>query len=138
MTDAPPPYAAQPPAPGSRSKGLAIAALVLGLLGLLTSLFVVGGLFGLLAVILGIVGLRKANAGTADGKGLAIGGLVTGALAVVVAAAVLAVGGAFLARHGSDLQDLTTCLDRAGSDATAQQACQDEFNDRLGVTTTTP
>ena len=43
-------------------------------------------------MILGIVALVKVKNGTASGKGMAIGGIVTGALGMIAAAAVLVLG----------------------------------------------
>jgi hypothetical protein len=78
----------QPPAPLKGSNGLATAGFILGLLGLLGSwipiLNVFGIILGVLGVVLAGVGLarsKKANAG----KGLAIAGIVLGALAVIFA-----------------------------------------------------
>lgn len=68
-------------APDNRreGKGLSIAALVLGLLGL--ALFfvpLIGVLLGIVAVVLGVLGLRRA------GRGMAIAGIVLGALALII------------------------------------------------------
>jgi hypothetical protein len=65
-------------------KGLAIAALVLGLLSIPTLGCL--GIGALAAVILGIVALVKANREPHlyGGKGLAIGGIVSGALSVLI------------------------------------------------------
>lgn len=73
------------------SSGLAIASLVLGILGLLSGWAVFGGVLGLVGVILGIVALVKVKNGTASGKGMAIGGIVTGALGMIVAAVVMVI-----------------------------------------------
>jgi hypothetical protein len=62
---------------GRRSNGPAIASLILGLL------FCVPWLTGLLAIGLGIVGIRKARDPAVSGKGLAIAGLVLGIVNVV-------------------------------------------------------
>jgi len=79
----PPPgmgYPAQPgmPPPGApRSNGWALASLICGIAGcvpLITSLC---------AVIFGIVGIRKANATHAGGKGMAIAGLILGILGLI-------------------------------------------------------
>ncbi|WP_432476472.1 hypothetical protein [Nocardioides sp. GXQ0305] len=76
------------PVPPKGSNGLAIAGFVLGLLGLLTSwipfLNVVGIILGVLGVVLAGVGLAKSSKVNA-GKGLAIAGIVLGALAVIFA-----------------------------------------------------
>ena len=80
----PPPFGATPPTtvygiPPSprRSNGPAIASLVLGLLGC------VPWLTGFLAVVLGILGIRKARDPQVGGKGMAIAGLILGVLSFV-------------------------------------------------------
>lgn len=87
-----PPPTPQPglptPAPATGSNGLATAGFVLGLLGLLGSwiplLNILGIILGVLGVILAGIGLAKSKKAGA-GKGLAIAGLILGALAVVIA-----------------------------------------------------
>jgi hypothetical protein len=77
------PYGA-PPAGSSQSNGLAITSLVLGIVGLVTFWACGGGaLLGVGAVVLGILGLNKAKEMNDNGKGLAIGGIVTGGLAIL-------------------------------------------------------
>jgi prepilin-type processing-associated H-X9-DG protein len=75
----PPPLGSPPVAPGSSAKvqaiqtsGLAIASLVLGILG-----FCSGGLSGLVGVVLGVVALKKIRREPArlKGRGLAIAGI---------------------------------------------------------------
>jgi hypothetical protein len=84
----------QPPAPVQGSNGLATAGFILGLLGLLGSwipvLNILGIILGLLGVVLAGVGLAKARKANA-GKGLAIAGIVLGALAVIFAILINAV-----------------------------------------------
>lgn len=66
--------------------GLAVASLVLGILSLITlSLFLVGGLT---ALVLGIVALARARRQphVYGGSGLAVGGVVTSALSLVIGA----------------------------------------------------
>lgn len=83
---APPAPSPQPVAPKA-GNGLATAGFVLGLLGFLGSFIpvinVVGIVMGVVGAVLAIVGLMKSRT-TGSGKGLAIAGLVLGALAVVV------------------------------------------------------
>jgi len=71
----PPPAMPQPPAdPAARSgAGMSIAALVLGICAIIP---IVGALTGLAAIILGIVALATKR----KGAGMAIGGIVTGAV----------------------------------------------------------
>jgi hypothetical protein len=66
------------PGGGRRSNGPAIASLVLGLL------FCIPWLTGLLAILLGIIGMRKARDPSVGGKGLAVAGLVLGIVSVVL------------------------------------------------------
>lgn len=84
----------QPPTPAKGSNGLATAGFVLGLLGLLGSwipvLNILGILLGVLGVVLAGVGLAKSKKANA-GKGLAIAGIVLGAVAVIFAILVNAV-----------------------------------------------
>jgi len=83
---------------GSGSNGMAVASLVLGIIGLVTFWACgFGALPGLIAVILGIIGLQAANKQPGQPqRGLAIAGIVTGGLAVLVGvgfwAAVVAFG----------------------------------------------
>lgn len=82
----PPPPSPQPVAPKA-GNGLATAGFVVALLGFLGSFIPViniGGIvLGVVGAVLAVVGLVKSRT-TGSGKGLAIAGLVLGALAVVV------------------------------------------------------
>jgi hypothetical protein len=69
------------------TNGLAVAALVLGILGFVPPL-------GAAAIVLGVMALRQASRRNQGGKGLAIAGIVLGSLAVVSWVVVLV----FLAR----------------------------------------
>jgi hypothetical protein len=71
------PYVTPPPA--GASNGMAIAALVLGIL----SFFCVGPIVGVPAVVLGLIGLSKAKE-TGTGRGMSIAGIVLGAVGSVV------------------------------------------------------
>jgi len=67
----PSPVPSRPP-----SMGLAIASLVLGIVGIGLSLFLVGGLLGLIGIVLGIAHLRKKNRPAAmAGWGVGFGSL---------------------------------------------------------------
>ncbi|GAA2804679.1 DUF4190 domain-containing protein [Streptomyces showdoensis] len=77
----------QPPA--QPRNGLGTTALVLGIVGLVFAiipfLFWLGAILGLLALIFGIVGASRAGKGLATNKGMAVTGLVLGAVSVLVA-----------------------------------------------------
>lgn len=81
--------------PAELPKGLAIAALIFGILALVLFWTAFGGIIlGLVAIILGIVGMRKAKKGTGGGRGMAVTGLVLGILSLlggIITAVILAV-----------------------------------------------
>ncbi|WP_369780536.1 DUF4190 domain-containing protein [Streptomyces sp. R33] len=76
-----------PPHHTASTNGLAGAAMLLGVLGLSTSVFFIGGLFGGIGLILGIIALTTAKR-TGIGRGKALTGVVTSAIAIVVSALV--------------------------------------------------
>ena len=119
-----------PPARPVSGGGMATAALVLGILALVTCWTVVGGvLLGLLAIIFGVVGLRRANRGLALGRGRAISGIILGVLGILVAGLLIAVGVSLL--NSDEVKNLRSCLRDAGNDQTRVQQCQDEFRDQV-------
>ncbi|MFE2407478.1 DUF4190 domain-containing protein [Kitasatospora sp. NPDC059408] len=63
--------------------GLAVAAVVLGTAGLLTSVAFIGGPLGVIGLVLGIAALPKARR-TGTGRGAAVTAVVTSSLAIVV------------------------------------------------------
>jgi hypothetical protein len=73
--------------------GTAIAAMVIGFLAVtFTLLFFTlpaGILFGIIAIVLGAVGIGKANSLGGLHKGLAVTGLVTGVLALILAGLII-------------------------------------------------
>lgn len=78
--------------PAPRSNGIAIAALVVGILAVLAIITIIGGVvLGLVAIVLGAIGLAKAGR-LRSGRGLAIAGIVLGALAVIISVGLVAVG----------------------------------------------
>ncbi|REK84813.1 DUF4190 domain-containing protein [Streptomyces inhibens] len=60
-----------------------MAAMVLGVTGLITSIVFIGGLLGVIGLILGVVAL-KTTKWTGVGRGMAITGVVTSLIAIVV------------------------------------------------------
>ncbi|TDU69040.1 hypothetical protein EDD91_7690 [Streptomyces sp. KS 21] len=61
--------------------------MLLGVLGLSTSVFFIGGLFGGIGLILGVIALTTAKR-TGIGRGKALTGVVASAIAIVVSALV--------------------------------------------------
>ena len=131
------PYQYGPP-PVAPRNGLGITALVLGVVGLLSFWSVLGGIvFGVAAVIIGIVARGRVKRGEANNGGIAVAGIVLGAVAVVVSLAFIAVwAGVFREVGGTDYLD---CVSRAGSDQQALDGCIDQLTDRVdGQLSTTP
>lgn len=84
------PYAV---APARESNSLAVAALVVGIIGLLGAFCFgfPGLLLGLIAVVLGIMGIRRANElPGAPQKGLAVAGIVIGSISLLIGLAIAA------------------------------------------------
>lgn len=103
---------ALPPAPPTRSKGnmswpdddksgerpparngLTMAAMLLGLLSIVSILLlkslILGVIAGLLGLIFGILGLRQVKRGIADRRGFALTGVVAGALGLIISVVLL-------------------------------------------------
>ena len=81
------------PSANSSSGALAVASFVLGLIALITGLFVIGGVVGLIGLILGIVHLKK---GRTRDRTLAIWGISLSAAGLAFAATVLMIAWVFI------------------------------------------
>lgn len=139
----PAPYQDAPPAQGgypayagqggydrpAPKNGVGLAALILGILALLSGFFVIGGLLGLVAIVLGVIGSRRAKRGLATNRGAAITGIVLGVIGVLLTVAALAFG-VFVGSKAAN------CTDLANQGASEQQI-QQCVADQLGVDTTT-
>lgn len=110
------------------SNGMGWAALVLGILALLTGLFLIGALFGLIAIILGVIARGKVKRGEATNGGAAIAGIVLGVLGILLA--ILAVVGAVSLFSSETFQNLTECVEQA-DDQAAADACAQEFGESV-------
>lgn len=101
---APPPYSAPTTPPTTPSNGLAVAALVVGIVAFLIGLLpVVGLLAGLVAVVLGVLALRRPSGRGPAIIGLALGAIaaLTGLISTIVLVAGLATGGTTSAPSGA-------------------------------------
>jgi hypothetical protein len=134
-TPAPETTTQQPPPPGSvKRNGMGTASLVMGVLALVLALLVIFAPLalpiGLIAVILGAIGLARAGRGEADNRGSAMGGLVTGLVAIGV---VFIMGITFLSSwvtHQEDLRKFGTCMSNADDDE-ERAVCIRRLGDRL-------
>lgn len=118
--------------PVQARNGLGVAALVLGILSL-PAIFTIflGIILGLLAVIFGLIGMGRAKRGEATNRGMAIAGVVTGAIGLVVSVVFIAVGVSFLFSHKTQINNLTQCIQNAHT-TQAQTDCQNQFSNQLG------
>jgi hypothetical protein len=115
-----------PSGPSGPRNGMGIAALVLGIVGFLSAVIVVGGVLGIVAVVLGIVALGRVRRGEANNRGVAIIGIVAGALAIVIAAGALAL----IISNADEIEDLGDCLEDANTEQ-ERDDCANRFEDEI-------
>ncbi|GAA2455924.1 DUF4190 domain-containing protein [Streptomyces macrosporus] len=118
-----------PPAPAERPRdGMGVAAFVLGLIALVMFWTVLLGVVpGVLALVFGVVGHRRAKRGEATNGWMALTGAITGFIGLVLSAALISAALAFL---GSDaVDDLRNCL-RDADTPVEQEQCVRDFRDR--------
>ncbi|MFF0272994.1 DUF4190 domain-containing protein [Streptomyces sp. NPDC004330] len=74
----------------SPSNGMGIASMVLGIIAVAGfCLWGLGAILGILALIFGIIGVKKCSRGEATNRGMAVTGIVLGAIGTVVSAVFL-------------------------------------------------
>ena len=120
------------PGPGSYGgtqpprNGLGTAALVLGILALLVAWIPFIGLLGLLlgiaALTLGIIGRGRVRRGQATNGCAALAGIITGAIAIVLAIVMTFVGARLLDQLG--FGEYAHCVSEAGEDQAAARECE--------------
>ena len=85
---------------------------------------------GVVAIVLGVIGRRRAKAG-APRSGQAITGLVTGILALVVSATWIGVGvvvgGQFRSEFADEVAELEACLEETGD----RELCSERFSEEV-------
>jgi hypothetical protein len=111
---------------GTAALVVGVVALVLVVLLLFSPL---GALLGLVAVLLGILGLMRANRGEADNRGQAVAGLVTGAVALLFGILFTISVGTWFATHVNDFQRFGNCMDDAVGAAAREQCGRQLSND---------
>lgn len=114
---------------GSPRNGFGIAALVLGVLALFSWFFIIGGLLGLVAIVLGVIGRRRAKRGEATNGGMALAGIVTGALSLLLT--VLAVAGIAALFNSESGRGFVECVNEAAT-SDERAACEREFGESIG------
>lgn len=118
--------------PAPKKMGLAISALIVGIVSLLFCFVpfignAIGILGGITAVVLGILAIKKAQS-----KGMSITGIITGGIATLIAIAsiifwVFFIGAAVNSTNSalSDLEDFSSSLPTDGSDGFAADVASD-------------
>lgn len=138
MTSPPPPYPGQPgndfggmppyaggggpTEPPPAGNGMAIAALVLGLLSIPAAFTVyIGAILGVLGIVFGVLGLSRARRRGGRGRGMAIAGLITALAGLAISVVLFTIG----------VKELQQCRNEMGANATQSQLRQcirDKFN----------
>jgi hypothetical protein len=123
-----------PPAP---QNGFGMGALVVGIIAILLSCTVFGGfLGGLVAVGLGIVGVRRVKRAEANNRGVAISGIALGSLAILLSTLLVVFTLVFMKSAG--LSDFIGCISAAKGDQTKTTQCQNDFEKRMNQKAGTP
>jgi hypothetical protein len=113
----------------STSTGMATTALILGIVSLpMLIFFGLGALLGIAAVVVGIIAVRRANRGEASGRGMAIGGIVTGAISVVLGILIVIALFAFGFGFAGELE---RCIEETGSQEVCQERLERELTERF-------
>jgi len=123
--------------PGPPKNGMGVAALVVAIIALISSVSVIGGiLLGIVAVILGFIGRGRVKSGEANNGGVATAGIILGVISIIAGLAFIAIWVGLFKDVGAG--GYFDCLQRAGQDRAAVQQCSDEFRQsmtsRLGPT----
>jgi hypothetical protein len=129
---APPP---PPPQAARRRNGAGTAALVVGVVSLVLAVLVIFAILaiplGIIAAILGMVGMSRARRGEADNRGHALTGLITGLLSIVVAVAIGISFVQLITDHQSDFRKFGTCMTDSDND-TDRASCFRRLGDQIG------
>jgi len=118
---------------------MGIAALVLGVVAMLSTWSVIGGLiFGIAATVIGLLAYRRVRNHQADNGSVALAGLILGALAIVVSLVFIPIWSGFANQIG--YSQYTECMNEAGKNERMINAClvqfQHRIDDTLGTNTT--
>ena len=111
--------------------GMGVAALILGISSIvLCWTVIVGVVGGILAIIFGVIGRRRWKRREATNGGVALAGIITGAIGLVVTVIIVAAVGVFFVHHKDDIQRLNDCL-RTAQTQQQQEQCRQEFQNSL-------
>ena len=118
-------------APGSPlaqpRNGFGVAALVLGVLAVVLSWTVIGGIvLGILAVIFGVLGRGRARRGEATNGGFSVAGIVLGAVGLIITIVLIALAVSILNTPAG--QNYRQCLQQSAGDRNLIEKCATEFS----------
>lgn len=123
---APMQYGEYPTAPIIRN-GMGVAALVVAIIALLLTITVAGAVvLGIVAVILGFVGLARVKRSEADNRGVALSGVILGVIAIIAGLLFIPFFW-FPVFKQVGATDYVDCLQQAGQDSVKVQECADEL-----------
>jgi hypothetical protein len=109
---APPPYGAPQPPAGfpPPTNGKATASLIVGITTLVLSWCCGAGVFGLIAIVLGVKGRSeiRRSGGAQSGEGIAMAGIVTGAIAILLGILVVVLIVVVIASGNAAFEDYNT------------------------------
>jgi hypothetical protein len=109
---------------------LGIASLIIAIVALVTVWSVFGGvILGIVALVIGIVAWGRVKRGEANNGGVAIAGIVLGAIAIVAGLGFIAIWVAVFRQAGGG--DYIDCLNKAGNDQAKVQQCADQFRHHI-------
>jgi hypothetical protein len=116
--------------------GMALAAMIVGILSLLIAwiplIGLLGTIGGIVALVLGFVGRGRIKKTGAGGNGMAITGIATGAIAIVLSVLIsgffLVAGDGFFAEFGSYIE----CVEETGDEAECQRRFEEGLFERFG------
>jgi heme/copper-type cytochrome/quinol oxidase subunit 2 len=112
--------------------GFGVAALVLGILAIVLCWTGIGGIvLGILALIFGILGVRRANRREATNKGVAISGIVTGAIGLVVGIIFTILWVTAFSIFGNAVQNYQDCVNQANGDQAQVQQCFQQYKNNV-------
>lgn len=126
----------QPPATGQPAgSGLAVTALIIGILSLLVGFIpfigLIGVVGGIIALILGLVGRGKAKRGQAAGGGMALAGAIIGVIAMLVAIGTTVALVSFGRNVGSSFTDFADCMEETGDEAYCEEQLEEDMLERF-------
>jgi hypothetical protein len=101
--------------------GLGTAALVVGILALLSGILLVGAVLGVIAIALGLAGRSRVRRGEATNGGSALAGILTGLAGVIIAGVVIAAGVSWM--NSSTGKNYTNCVKSANGNQAAVNQC---------------